>query len=1125
MLSTGVAIFIAMAYIAILYSIAYRGERQPPNQIKPYRYALAQGIHCTTWAFYGTVTQSAHFGWSFAPTYIGAILVFLFAHRIQLRLLHVCKQHNLTSIADLISHRYGKSSWLAVVVASIALIGIVPYIALQLRAVAGSFAAVTGFSNTPLPWFGDIAALVALAMMMFAILFGTRRMSLAEQHSGLMDAVAFESIVKLLAFMGVGLYVSYVLFDGVHDIVIQAAAHSDVSEVFTGRPEGGYIYLTHILLGAISMFCLPRQFHVSYIENTDPDELRTARWAFPLYLFAINLFILPIALAGLLLTPAAAQTDTFMLTLLMQADQPSITMLAFIGGLASATSMVIIATLALSIMMSNDVIMPLWLRATHKRLQSTNFTPQRILNIRRSTIILIILLAYGFHRLTATSLPLVNAGLLSLALLAQLAPAMLGGILWQRGNKIGTTLGIFVGTLLWLWLLFLPSLPINRGLSDIELSDGVWISLGCNLLLYICGSLLFSADTIERQQRRLFTDPMGGHPEHYQHQPISWGRIRQLLARFFDTLELERLSKRLQLDLTTAPTDDLVPSYVLVRIERELAAVIGSAASRILLDAVTQQPGVPIARVVNWATQASQLYKFNRELLQASVENIPQGISVIDQELRLVAWNRSYVEVFQYPSGFLQAGMPVADLLRFNAERGLIHTSSADVIDEEVEKRLRFLEQGSTYRYQRQQGDTVIELQGAPMPDGGFVTTYTDITELVNAQRGLEQANLELEQRVAERTEQLLQAKQAEELAHQSKSRFFAAVSHDLMQPFNAATLFCDMLRRQVDGNSAQLTQQIQQSLHNAEELLTMLLEMSRLEEGNLPVNLQQVALHEVIQPIIDSQKVIAARKGVSLRYVRTRAVLVTDRKMLSRILQNLISNAVRYTDAGKIIVGVRRHSTDIKLHIMDTGRGIPASQRDKIFQEFHQLNELGDNPGIGLGLAIVDRMCRLLSIPLELESQEGQGTTFSLQLTPAKWEAIAVGSPLPSFNPSEAFLEQHEVWLLDNDPTVLKAMAQLLTDWGATVTQASNREQLPLDKAAPDLLIFDYHLDRGDTGIDVLKVVRQHYGEHTIAAIINSADPDEWVREQVIAEHASFLPKPIKLAALKRLIKRKVQA
>ncbi|MFC7158360.1 sensor histidine kinase [Pseudidiomarina halophila] len=317
------------------------------------------------------------------------------------------------------------------------------------------------------------------------------------------------------------------------------------------------------------------------------------------------------------------------------------------------------------------------------------------------------------------------------------------------------------------------------------------------------------------------------------------------------------------------------------------------------------------------------------------------------------------------------------------------------------------------------------------MPGGGFVTTYTDITELVQAQRALERINAELEQRVADRTAQLLDAKQAEERAHQSKTRFFAAVSHDLMQPFNAATLFCDMLTQRLQGEESRLAQQIQQSLYNAEELLTMLLEMTRLEAGNLPVNKQKVSLHEIIQPIVDNQKVIAADKSVEVRYVPSRLQLLTDRKMIGRIVQNLLSNAVRYTDSGKVLIGVRRRGNGAELHVMDTGRGIPGDQRDKIFREFHQVNQHGDNPGIGLGLAIVDRMCRLLGIPLSLESKVDQGTCFTLTFNEVAWQPQLVRSKPTARLDSEQFLQGCNVWLLDNDASVLQAMEQLLLSWG----------------------------------------------------------------------------------------------
>lgn len=1127
MLSVWVTLAVASAYLVLLFTIAYRGDRQAPNQVKPYRYALAQGVHCTTWAFYGTITQSAFYGWSFAPTYVGAIVVFLFAHRLQLKLLHVCKTQNITSIADLISHRFGGAPVLAGLVALITLVAVVPYIALQLRAVTASFAAVTGIQVQPEYWFGDIAALVAIAMIGFAILFGTRRLSLAEQHSGLMDAVAFESVVKLVSFAAIGIFCTYILFDGLGDLMLRAAQDTAAQAVLRGQPEGVFVYLTHVLLGALSMFCLPRQFHVGYIENTHPDELRTARWAFPLYLFAINFFILPIALAGTLIVPDARGSDTFMLAIFAAVERPDMALVAFIGGLSAATSMVIIATLALSIMMSNDVFMPLWIRLTRQRLKQLQFNSKHILTVRRVTVLLIISLAYAYHVATQATMPLVNSGLIALALLAQLTPAMLLTLVWRRANKFGASLGLIIGTALWFSLLLLPSLQTTRGLSDIEISHGLLISLGMNLGCFMLGSWWYSWWRPAPTMTLAELPNEAGTPAEIA---LTWGRLRGTLAQFFDQGETEKLARRLQLDLNAAPADALVPAPIIERVERELATVIGSAASRLTLQTVVQQPGVPISQVVSWATQASEVYKFNRELLQASVENIPQGISVVDQDLRLVAWNRRYLEVFQYPDGFLQAGMPVAELLRYNAERGLFGQSAAN-LDDEVDKRLNYLRQGSSYRYQREQGERIIELQGSPMPGGGFVTTYTDITDLVRSQQALQQVNLELEQRVADRTQQLLLAKQAEEQAHQSKTKFFAAVSHDLMQPFNAATLFCEMLQQRLHGDQRQLAQQLHHSLQHAEELITMLLEMTRLEAGNLQPVWQTFSLQALLTPLIDSHRALAQRKGIRLAQVPTSALVHSDRKLLTRIIQNLLANAVRYTDDGKVLVGCRLRGLNtqqprIVLCVMDTGVGIPSDKQADIFREFHQLQTQADNPGLGLGLAIVERMCRLLHIPLTLRSLEGRGTSFMIELpfrgrqrvsSPSRDEVVA----------TETFLRQTRMLVVDNDPAVLSAMSQLLESWGAQVCAAANLNEVQaqlMHSEAPQLALVDYHLDHHRTGIEIVQWLQQHFAERAPAIILNSADSDEDIREAAIQVGAAFIPKPVKPGALKRLLKRALQ-
>ncbi|MGM0633570.1 MAG: hybrid sensor histidine kinase/response regulator [Pseudomonadota bacterium] len=1121
MLPISVVLFAAFAYLVLLFTIASRGERRARQGPRPWRYTLALGVHCTTWAFYGTVTQAAQYGWSFAPTYLGAICVFLFAHQFQMKMLTVVKQQNLTSIADLVGSRYGKSPSLAAAVAIICLIALIPYIALQLRAVAASFSAVTGLGPAVAPWFADLAAAVALAMIGFAILFGARRLSLSEQHPGLMDAVAFESLVKLAGFAIVGLFVTYQLFDGVNDLILRAAADPQARELFQPRENGVYIYVTHMLLGALAMFVLPRQFQVNFLENNSPEELRKARWAFPLYLFAINFFILPIALGGMLLAPEARGQDTFLLTLPILAERPDISLIAFIGGLSTATSMVIMATLALSIMISNDVITPLWMRARRTGNPASDLTPGGILLTRRLTMVTIVVLAYVYHRLTQGGMPLVSNGLIAMALVSQLAPAMFGGLLWSRANRNGAMAGLLAGTGVWTAMLLLPSFNPDQLLPDRLISDGVVISLTVNILVYVVVSLLTAQSETERQQGLRFTRPGNRAEPVIDGQQVTWGRLRSVLSRFMDPGDEEGLDRRLGLSIAAMPAESLVHPTLLSRLERELAGAIGSSASRLLISSLARPSPVDVDDVVDWASEASQLYRFNRELLQASVENIPQGISVIDKELRLVAWNRRYLEIFEYPEGLIRAGVAIEEILRFNARRGLFGQADSD-IDAEVRKRLDYLRRGSRYRYQREQpSGQIIELHGSPMPDGGFVTTYTDITELVHAQNELRRINVELEARVDERTQALSEAKQAAEQAHRSKSRFFAAASHDLMQPFNAASLFCGMLLQRLRHDEARLALQIQQSLQNAEELLTMLLEMTRLESGNLQPHKTDVSLQDILSPLEASFSLQARENGLTLRMHSTRIVVHTDPKILQRILQNLLSNAIRYTRRGRIVCGVRRRPGNrVELQVLDTGQGIPEEKFNEIFMEFRQLDQQDHNPGLGLGLAIVERMCHLLSIPMRLESTVGRGTCFSLTLPVSAWrDQERARQPVSGDAGQWSLPAATHLLLLDDDPRIREALTSLFKEWGASVTACASIAEAERVAARPDLLFIDYHLAGQETGTEAIRRIRDRW-RSDIPAILSTADPDESIREQVIEVGALFLPKPVKQAALKRLLK-----
>ncbi|MDN4501323.1 PAS-domain containing protein [Alteromonadaceae bacterium BrNp21-10] len=1105
---------LALSYLAILFSIAFWGDRfHKSASQRPIIYSLALGVHCTSWAFYGTTTQSANFGWAFTPTYIGNIAVFVFGYPLLLKVIRFCQQHNISSLADFIGTQYGKSHAISALVTLICFIGVLPYTALQLDAVTANIKILA--IDDP-QWPGGVSFYVAVLMAVFAIIFGTRSLSLTEKHPGLMLAIAFESIVKLVAFIAVGLFVCYVLFDGVLDLLGKAQLHPQAQQVLHSD-SAPWVYLSHVILGFASLFCLPRQFHITYVENNGEQELQRARWLYPLYLLAINLFVLPIALAGKILL-SDHSPDSYVIALPMLSDNPWITMTAFIGGLSAATSMVIVATLAMGIMIANNLITPLWLKLRFRADQQHTLNKTSLLTIRRLTVILVVGMAYLYYQYLSQAAPLVNSGIIAMALLAQLAPGLLIGLYWQRRRKAAAVISLLAGGSIWLVYLLWPSIKASYYFEntpdDFALAQGVFLSLGVNLVCYVLVCL------IPIKRRAPIAEQEQGSPT------FSAIKIETLLAvteKVMSPQQQQQWHEKLSGELHGYASAQLVRS-----IESELAAHVGNASARILLSAITEKQQVPLHQLVDLVEEASQSYQFNHELLRSSVEHIEQGISVIDRNLKLLAWNQRYISLFHYPENYIKAGMPVRDLLQFNARRGLF----AEDVDQlniiaQIDKRIAYLQQGSSYKYLRTQPDgTVIELQGNPMPGGGFVTTYSDITEHVKIQQQLQESKQTLEQRVIERTEQLQDANHAlkaakldAEKANDSKTKFLAAAGHDLMQPFNAATLYASMIEQQSqDQHIQQMAQSLLQSLNNAEELLSMLLDMTKLESGVLNTHLQPFPLDELLQPLVQEFTLQAKQKGLTLHYVPTQIQVLSDKKLLRRVIQNLLSNAIRYTQKGKVLIGVRRQQQQVQLYVYDTGVGIAKHQQQEIFNEFHQLDQ-HNRQGLGLGLTIVERICHLLQHPVKVHSELAKGTSFSVVL-PRVHNAILKKMEAKTPQDSSIFLQGKHILIIDNEIQILNAMQQLFSQWGANVTTAVDLQQAIKMITTADLMLVDYHLNQGEIGVEVAQKLQQHW-QQAIPTIINTADYSDIIHEQAVEAGFVLLRKPVKTGTLKKLVKK----
>ncbi|KTF13715.1 PAS-domain containing protein [Pseudoalteromonas sp. H105] len=1138
---------LAIVYLGILFAVAGWADKRKVLPFKGLTYGLSLGVYCTSWAFFGTTAQAANNGWWLAPTYAGTILLFIFGWQIYCRIAHICRQQKLTSMADFIATRYGQSSSLSGLISLISVIAIVPYISLQLSATAQSINLLTAqrASQNPQVW-ADSTFYITLLLALFAILFGARRLKPSEHNPGLIASIAFESVVKLLAFIIVGLYVCFALFDS-PVALFNKATELNIDKHVAATQSPTYVYIAHTVLGVLATLCLPRQFHMSFIENNNNKELATARWLFPIYLLLINLFILPIAYAGLIYFQGSdVGYDTFVLALPMSADNPFIALLAFLGGFSAATSMVIVSAIVLSVMITNDFINQFILRRSQLTSGSRGLDKNNLLHARKIVIVLILLLSYFTHRVLGETNTLANVGLMSFTLVAQFAPAMLIGLWWRQASCKGAQLGILSGFVIWGYTLLLPNLASGLGGDHNWLVNGPWqvawlaptdlfslglesisqaliLSLGANCLVYFLVPLFSQATLAERLQSNKFITQATDSRLNTALQPLNYNDLSALLQRF-----AEKEASQVLVNEHFPPDKNKwkQPANIELEllIEREMSAVIGGASARLILDVAKNEQRQPLEQVAELVDEATQVLKFNRDLLQSTIENIQQGISVVDSELRLVAWNQGYKQMFAYPDDALYIGRPVADIIRFNAERGLFSSKN---INNEVEKRLAYLKQGSAYKYQRSHNDgRVFEMQGNPLPGGGFATTYTDITEFVKQQKALTEANVSLEEKVAARTtaltqanHELSQAKQVAEQATVSKTRFFAAASHDLLQPFNAASLFCSLMNEKAQNTELkELALNIKNSLGSAEELLSSILELTKLDSGSFKVQISEFLASSLIEPLRNDYAALAKDKGLSFIIETCDVRLTTDKALLRRVLRNLLSNAIRYTDQGEVRLKMQLHDEHVSFIVEDTGIGIATTDQQKIYQEFKQLGAKHNAEGLGLGLAITKRICDLLNIPLVMGSELGKGTQFTLTL-PCKINHThdAVSNSEQS---QETQLGQLRIWLVDNDSNVLEALKQLLENWGcaiATATNLAELEQLKVSYDVPQLLIVDYQLDNGVTGLDVI----EQAGLDSLPAIVNTANHDESIRERVLDAGYPLLYKPLKAPALKRMIKR----
>ena len=1142
-------------YILILFGCAFYGEKHASRLSTRGRmllFSLTLGVYCSSWTFYGATGAAVREGIIFLPIYLGPLLFVCVGYDIWRRLGRVRQHHAISSIADFVAARYGKSGTLASLVTILAVIAIIPYLALQLRAIALSASVMLDQNNqliaatTTNSVLGLTALLAILAMM-----FGTRQIANTEQHGGLMLAVAFESFVKLFALICVALFFIFEAPDNIVQI------SQDVQKTFKevqlfGVPETFWV---QTMLAAFAIICLPRQFHVAVVELRDEKHIRGARRWFAVYLILTILAIIPIASWALHAAPNYLTIpDVAVLSLPLSYNQEWLTLLAFLGGFSASTGMLLVSSVALSIMLSNDLIMPaLWRFGIISR--HDDRLPRVLKFTRRVCILAVMLLGFMFFHFFNDIDQLSVFGLLAFSAVAQFSPALIGGLYWRGGSKQGVYVGLITGFLLWIYTLLLPTIlrsfpeqynQFTRSFltegpfgfnwlrpealfgfeSFAPLTHGVIWSLGLNIILYVWISRIYRPSVAEQIQAESFfyyqTKPLPSHNTNtdiqYLHHDVARLKVGDLIA----------LAKRITGDVPTIHAFKQFCSQNGVALnenssangmwwrftEQYLAGTIGAASARTLLTTAMVNNGLALGQVANILDQASQWQRFNQNLIMTMIDHMTQGVSVVDENMCMVAWNNQYLKLFDYPKDLAYVGCPIADLIRYNAERGECGPGS---VEEHVRKRIHWMKVGSSHEFERIRKDgRVIQMRGNPITGGGFVTTFADIT-------AFRENEAFLEARVQDRTQQLANALTEQQLAREqadranmSKSRFIAAASHDLLQPMHAARLFSTALEQSLSSrDDLNILQQLDRSLYGAESMLSALLDIARLEGETIQPKRQSYALHDLLNDLELQFKSIAAQRQIQFKVYDTNFWIDTDPQWIRRIIQNFVSNALRYTATGRIVIGVLRSAQrpqHIRIGVWDTGPGIAEEQRIKLFQEFERCGHTSpwDEQGLGLGLAIVHRMTTLLDHPLHVYSELGKGSCFMVEVPTAPAPPVLTTKPLAMPISAKAL----KILCLDNDENILNGMVTLLGKWGYEVFKATEPESAMqlIEQHDIQVWLIDQHLNQDKIGLDF--IVAHRTEDIAVALITADSDPD--LPQRLKELNIVLLRKPLKPASLR---------
>jgi len=1100
------AALLALAVVLLQFAIAAfveaRGAKLERRvRLRHHAYALALGVYCTSWTFYGAVGSAVREGWNYLPIYAAPMLVLLAAPRFLRRLTQAVADEQATTVSDFIAARFGHDVVVARLVTIIALLGSIPYVALQLRSIGTAMAIVSG-ERVEVP----VMIVAALLLALFAVLYGARRYELSGRSEGLVYAMGLDSLVKLAALSAVAWLAVTVIGNQEPDLVARGTAQLRASF----QPERLSLETGVIaLLAAVAIIALPRQFYMGLVEAREPGDLVRARFGLAAYVGVMAALVIPIAVAGVTILGDQVRPDQYVLTLPALADNGFVIAAALLGGVSAAAAMAVVDTTALATMVSNDLVFPSVLRAESDSQEGG--IGRRMLQVRRFSILGIMLLALSWAMAVSPSNSLASIGLIAFAAMAQFAPHLLLATYGGARDSLAARASLFTGLALWLYTLALPPILPDGWLrmlsggpfdplklfgigSATPLVHGVFWSLGVNLLVY--GVLT---------ARRMDGPALPGFLR-MQRQVSDLGELVDLTARFIGReradAEFPRAAHGMRIDRTSAK-----------RAQDLIARVVGASSARALVTSALAGSTMSLPEVTRLLDEGGQSLRFSRQLLASTFENIDSGISVVDAELNLVAWNTRYLEIFNYPPGLVRSGVPVAELIRHNAQSGDFGPGDVEF---HVEKRLGHLRRGLEHSFERRRNDgRVIKTVGGPMPGGGYVMSFTDITEEARVREELERTLNELEHRVADRTRELSEANRRLARIDREKTRFLAAASHDLLQPLHAARLFTAALDREGTDRTRTLVHRVDGAIVAAEDLLRALLDISKLDAGGVTPRPEPVTLSVFLSDLTESFRPLAEEKGLSLRLGAVPGAVVTDPGLLRSVMQNFLTNAVRYTERGGILIGVRRRGDMWRIDVVDTGVGIEADKVEAIFGEFTRLGQV-EVEGLGLGLALVERIARLLDGRIDVASRPGHGSRFSL-LLPATRAAARPARAKRAKARRKPTVRPQCVLVVDNDERIVEATLALLEGLGHCPFGAAGMADALGYADRVDAVLADYQLDNGEDGLTLIEAIRKR--RPGLPALLITAEGSEAMRERAAAMGVEILSKPVVPEAIERFL------